>query len=314
MVYILSSPTGPRAILLSGSQTFYTPIQPLRYRRSGSPAPPIAPAIGATNNMNVSDIRNRAAQRAARRVHRHRHENAPEDPVAAHPANPGAGALAAQIWPHIWLILRLMGFIWFFTAGNNSWSRWLVISGLAVTVFIINTGIFDGVAQQIWGPIRRHLEGLLPLAGPDAAVVPAANAAAIQPGQAPPLANGASAHNEPDPAQAAARLVEQHRRANGGWLMAQVRRAEHALLLFLASLVPGVGERHIAAREAEAAVAEAERQRRIEAAASTGAGNSESATGSNAGETANPRAEGARDDQNQNGQDAVAPVQPLIEV
>ena len=48
--------------------------------------------------------------------------------------------------------------------------------------------------------------------------------------------------------------------------MAQVRRAEHAALLFMASLVPGVGERHIAAREAVAAAAETERQRQIEAA------------------------------------------------
>jgi len=53
--------------------------------------------------------------------------------------------------------------------------------------------------------------------------------------------------------------------------MTQIRRAEHAMLLFLASLVPGVGERHIAAREAEANAAEAERQRRIDAAAATAA-------------------------------------------
>ena len=169
--------------------------------------------------------------------------------------NPGAGALAAQIWPTLWLIVRLAGFVWFFTSGNTSWSRWLMIVGLAIIVFIVNMGLFNGVAEEVWGPIRRHLENLIPLAGPPRgdARAPAAAEAGVNQTRAP--------QGEPDPAQAAARLLEQRRQANGGWLMTQIRRAEHAMLLFLASLVPGVGERHIAAREAETAAAEAERQR-----------------------------------------------------
>lgn len=141
-----------------------------------------------------------------------------------------------------------------------------MISGLAFVVFLINTGIFNGIAHDIWAPIRAHLEALIPLAGPDAALIPAQNAAPVpQVGPAPPAANEApqgGRRGELDPHQVAARIIEQRRQQNG-WLMTHIRRVEHSLLLFLASLIPGVGERHIAAREAEAN----ERQRQIDAAA-----------------------------------------------
>ncbi|KAH8815845.1 hypothetical protein F5884DRAFT_773875 [Xylogone sp. PMI_703] len=269
VVYILSSPSGPRALLVSNTDTFYMSQQP-----TGAMSNPTVHASqdspqsnGVVAGENGGDINRAHLLQQPHRRHRHRQENAQDAPnivpIGGHPGNPGAGALAIQLLPHLWLIIRLIGFVWFFTSGHNSWARLLTITGLAVVVFIVNTGILNGVAEQLWGPVRRHLEGLLPLAGPAAAAIPAANAA-IAPQQReqqqPQGRRGARA--EPDPAQVAARLLEQHRLANGGWLMAQIRRAEHAMLLFLASLVPGVGERHIAAREAEAAAAEAERNRR----------------------------------------------------
>jgi hypothetical protein len=51
------------------------------------------------------------------------------------------------------------------------------------------------------------------------------------------------------PEEVAARLLEQRRGQDRGWLGAQARRIEHGALLFLASIVPGVSERIIAARE-----------------------------------------------------------------
>ena len=274
VVYLLSSPNGPRAVLMSNSNTFYTPRQSSRRRIHDSPAPaanrlqnprgPVFPYIG-----------NRIEDR--RRIRVDQNGNAQNQnrlaPVAPHAhANPGAGALAAQIGPMIWLIIRLAGFVWFFTAGNSSWTRFLIVAVLAFGVLIVNTGIFNGIAEQLWGPIRRHIEALIPLAGPEAALVPAANAAIPQHRADAPAAGNEQRpprrrRGELDPAEVAAHLIEQHRRANDGWLMAQIRRAEHAALLFLASLVPGVGERHIAAREAEAAATEAERQRLLEAEA-----------------------------------------------
>ena len=148
---------------------------------------------------------------------------------------------------------------------------------IAIVVFVMNTGLLNGFANQAWDPFREHLEGLIPLADPNR---PPRDA---QQEQAPRHA----AHNgndiaaapaqgivEPNPAQTAARLVAERRNANANWLLDQVRRLERAGLLFLASIAPGVAERHIAQLEAQE---RAERQRReaeeaAAAAAATAAG------------------------------------------
>lgn len=280
IAYILSSPLGPRALLLNNSDTFYSTRQLSRRRRHDSPAP-VQRAVPAANGrpafrfLGHGDFRERNLDRRRARLEpdpiAQPDEGNPLERLDPHVhANPGPGALAARIGPMVWLIIRLAGFVWFFTAGNNSWTRFFMVFALALGVFIVNTGMFNGVAEQLWGPIRRHVEALIPLAGPQAALLPPANAAVPQHAAAGPPAGDEQVprrrRGELDPNEVAARLIEQHRQANAGWLMAQIRRAEHAALLFLASLVPGVGERHIAAREAEASAAEAERQRRIEAA------------------------------------------------
>jgi len=328
MVYILSSPSGPRALLVSDTETFFTPRQ--HSRRHRSPAAALG-QIGAA--AGLPEYRNRPAQRA-RRNHRQDGAGAPLEPVNAPHLNPGGGALAARIGPLLWLVVRLVGFVWFFTAGNPSWTRWLMVSGLAFVVFIINTGVFNGVAEQVWGPVRRHLEALIPLAPrdpvarpllpppqpPDAEFqIPDENtpnaeerrradlerAAAADPQQLAPAApNDAPRQRrrpgELDEAEVAARLIEQHRQANAGWLITQVRRAEHSMLLFLASLVPGVGERHVRARELENAAVEEERQRQIQAAEAARA--AETSQDNADGETA----EGSTDLNGENGE----PVQP----
>ena len=294
MVYILSSPSGPRALLVSDTETFFTPRQ--HSRRHHSPAAVLG-QIGAP--AGLPEYRNRPAQRV-RRNHRQDGAGAPLEPINAPHANPGGGALAARAGPLLWLVVRLVGFVWFFTAGNPSWTRWFMVSGLAMVVFIINTGVFNGLAEQAWGPIRRHLEGLIPLAPRDPVARPLVpplppdvqvglhheqpptaeelnqraeleRAAAADPQQLVPAAPNHVPRprrrpGELDEAEVAARLIEQHRQANAGWLITQVRRAEHSLLLFLASLVPGVGERHVRARELENAAIEEERQRQIQAA------------------------------------------------
>jgi hypothetical protein len=105
-------------------------------------------------------------------------------------------------------------------------------------------------------------------------------------------------------------LIEQHRQANAGWLITQIRRAEHSLLLFLASLVPGVGERHVRARELENAAIEEERQRQIQAAEAARA--AEISEGNVDGETARGGTESA----GENGEQVPPANQdvPLVEV
>jgi len=285
-VYILSSPTGPRALLVNGNAgTYFTPTTrtslppiPLTTRPMVSPVPSLpVPQQPVQTDQAHQDILEQWRQAVpqtpqAQQEHENHHgqqalQNQP--PLAGaplRPNNPGAGALAALI-PHIWLLVRLGLFIWWFASPNSSWQRWATVLSVAIAVFIINTGILDGFANQAWGPIRQHLDGLIPLADP-------ARARRENNPQDPAAPNNehiqaAEGARDPNPREAAARLLARRRHANASWLMDQVRRMERAGLLFLASIAPGVAERHIDHLEAEE---RAERQRReTEAAAAAAA-------------------------------------------
>ncbi|EFX01036.1 hypothetical protein CMQ_5978 [Grosmannia clavigera kw1407] len=229
--YILSSPAGPRALLVHGDAELYLA------RNASAPA---------ASNQGTGTLSSGETWGAHMRIN-----------------NPGAGMLAAMV-PHIWLVARLLLFVWWFTSPDASWTRWSMVILLATAMFVANTGMLDGAANHVWEPIRRHLDGLVPAVNVGRA--PGANvnepaggqqAAAVVPGN-----NGGGAGGEPNPAQMAARLVGQQRQANGDWLMEQIRRAERVGIMFLASLAPGVAERHVALVEQRQA--EAERQRQAE--------------------------------------------------
>ncbi|KAK0651744.1 hypothetical protein B0T16DRAFT_454172 [Cercophora newfieldiana] len=276
-VYILSSPTGPRGLLIhSGSEMYVTPAaprQPNPYLYNILPQhmrqPPVPPQAWSSQvqapqqqpyqqqAQEQGPLQAQAQNQAAPHlvgVRGGQQEVAQQIPVVrplqGHPNNPGAGAFVAAAWPHVWLLIRLVVFVWWFTSNDPSWSRWFTMVAIAIGVFILNTGMLNGLANQAWDPFRQHLEGLIPLAAPNQQAQPPQAQRQAQPGAAPA---------EPNPAQTAARLVAERRRANGHWLLDQVRRVERASLLFLASIAPGVAERHIAHLEAQE---RAERQRR----------------------------------------------------
>ena len=188
---------------------------------------------------------------------------------------------------HLWLFIRLLGFVYFFTGGSG-WRRSIVVILSALVIFAAQAGFLDGVRDAVWGPVRRHLEAVLPLADARPAVNRRAGAHGI--GQAVPNNNDNNNNNnnadavnnphngpaaapprvdqDPDPAAIAARLIRQQQQQQQqqqqaealqgrGWLTERLRSFERSVLIFLASLVPGVGERHIAARDAAEAAAEA---------------------------------------------------------
>lgn len=269
LVYILSSPSGPRAILMSNAHYYFTPS-----RNSGWNRFNIANSgpIGASSSIFLD--RARSTRRQARQVRetRNQNEQAAEPRAAPPPANLRAGGIGIQLGQILWLVIRLAGFVWFFTAGNPSWSRWLVASGFAFFVFIILTGVLNGAVEQIWSPIRRHLESLVPLGPLHPPNVP------LQPNRIPELARGGdrtqgrpqldSGNPYTDDSRSElnveinGRSVDQRAQTNNGLLMTRLRRLEQSLILFVASLVPGVSERHIAHREAQAN-RELERQQQL---------------------------------------------------
>ncbi|KAK8032418.1 ubiquitin family protein [Apiospora arundinis] len=307
-VYILSSPEGPRALLVNGSHGTYVtpqqpqipfinrafvqqlPLQPVQFPIMGpqqfAPAPQRAPmgGIWAPTPAENAAFQIRNQQQHQQHQQNHHPQQQGQAPVQApaphglpnppqiqlppghnvgHPhANVQIRAIAlGQIWPHIWMILRLILFIWWFTSPTSSWSRWFTVITIAVTLFLFNAGLLNPLAEQAWVPMRRHLENLMPLAdnhGRNPAVRRRRNG-----GQAE---NNNAGEQVPDPANTAERLVQERRQADANWLMNQVRRLERASILFLASIAPGVAERHIANVEAEAR-AERQRQEAAEAAA-----------------------------------------------
>lgn len=310
-VYILSSPQGPRALLVNNqSDLYYTPaprypipqaipnftsawLQPPatqprpafvadNAQQAAQPQPAVARAeqqAPQAGNVRVNIFQGAAAQDPAQQQQAQARPFAPGG-AQFHPANPEgglAGALLAALWPHIWLLVRLGVFVWWFTSSDTSWTRWFTIMAIATAVFLINTGVLNGPANNLFNPIRRHLDGIIPLApGEDVRQERERNAG-------PPMREDNGARFEaardprlgeqqdgPDPAQAAARLMAQRHEQNANWLVDQFRRLERAGLLFLASIAPGVAERHIQAliaqeraeRERREAEERAERQRR----------------------------------------------------
>ncbi|KAL6879739.1 hypothetical protein HDV57DRAFT_497984 [Trichoderma longibrachiatum] len=294
-VYILSSPEGPRALLFNGAvaEAYYTPrvyMPPahhhqLRNRASfpnlvhGMPVH-IRDNLLSTRTMRQSahshygpaeqqqsQQQQQQQQQAPRQRQQPQQQQQGQQPriVPLHAGNPaaiGLPQLVMQLAPHLWLLVRLALFVWFFTSPNSSWSRWLMIVALALFVFILSTGMLAGVAEQAWRPLGRHLEHVFPAM--DHGHLGGQGAAAGRDG-----APGADQNGAPDPAQMAARLVAE-RQGQGSWITGQLRRLERAGLLFLASIAPGVAERHIANLEAEARAQET-RRREAEAAAAAAA-------------------------------------------
>jgi hypothetical protein len=286
-VYILSSPEGPRALLVSSDFGNYTTprSQPLvrqqyhlqhvlPYPLHGAPLFPTLPPPQVQHQFGTNPLGTPVDNAANQIQQQQQPQGLPPLPqaqpqqvhvVAPQAHNVEVRAIAiANIWPHIWMVIRLMLFIWWFTSPTASWQRWFTVSAIAFTLFLVNTGLLNPLAEQVWTPIRRHIENLLPMADHHVRERPmeAANAHGNTADQ--------GQRQQPNPADVAARLVQDRRRANANWLMTQVRRLERAGILFLASIAPGVAERHIAHLEAEA---RAERQRReaAEAAAAEAA-------------------------------------------
>ncbi|CAK7274967.1 hypothetical protein SEPCBS119000_006444 [Sporothrix epigloea] len=175
------------------------------------------------------------------------------------PNNVGAGALAAM-WPYLWLLVRLTIFVWWFTSPSASWTRWTTVILVAIFLFVFNTGILDEAFNQALAPIRAHLDGFVHpdrngQAAPQTANTTAPAAAEHAPEDLAASTQAAvdpanrAVESEPDPYAAAARLVAERRRNNGRRLMNFARWLERVGIMFIASLAPGIAERHVALAE-----------------------------------------------------------------
>ncbi|KAL4809255.1 hypothetical protein BDV18DRAFT_77656 [Aspergillus unguis] len=152
----------------------------------------------------------------------------------------------------LWLFMRLYFFCHMFSAPGSQ-TRFLYVTLALIAALLAETSVPRRVYEMVLAPVQRHLEGLVHFT-PDE--------------QLQPRQNGAdSTANQGIEAQ----RVRDGNRAAG--IYHNLRRVERSAALFLASLVPGVGERQIevrnaaeAARNAELERQEEERRRQEEAA------------------------------------------------
>ena len=264
-VYVLSSPSGPHALLVSPSGLYTAPWQ----LPSLSAIIPQSVVHPTTTGSAQTHPANNDTTTTGQQPHVDEFQVTQGPQQVPQPADAAQVAQVEEqqqvnqardlvrillpLGGHIWLFIRLFGFVYFFTAGAG-WRRTMLLGLTACLVFIAQTGIFRPLIQGIWDPIRRHAEGLVPLAAterPRAGLGGAGNngtGTGIQPG-----------NRAPTPQEVAERLLQERERHDLSFVRQSLRRVERAVALFVASLVPGVGERHIAAREA-AEAAEAARQ------------------------------------------------------
>lgn len=241
MVYLLSSPSGPHALLVSPSGLYGTIPRIIPF--------PIGSAPLNTNfqqqHWNHAQAINRLGDFRGQQPAMH------NPPQPARPAQPmlqdrvQAPDLARILLPfggHLWLFVRLFGFVYFFTPGGG-WRRAAVFAASALVVLLFQSGFFRPVYQAVLEPFRRHVEGLVPLADNGRRDVGGVQGA---------VANDearVAAGRIPDVRQAAERLLREREQRDFGAVRQYLRNFERAVAIFFASLVPGIGERHIAARD-----------------------------------------------------------------
>jgi hypothetical protein len=235
-VYLLSSPDGAHSLLVPPGSSFTTGISSsiangTRVQRAGQ---------AADNRTRLAMARHRLAVEQARNaVQAQRRQNVRNN----------LGAIVRSIW----LLVRLFFFIWFFGLGGT-WTRTILMLAVCSIIFLAHAGVFAPL-REWWNPIREHLEGLVPLAVDNGRNEGRPDAGAQGD------ATGVQRAGEPNPQETANRLLREQQARDGNWIRGNLRRVERAVALFMATLVPGVGERHIRARNAaEAARITEERQ------------------------------------------------------
>jgi hypothetical protein len=249
-VYLLSSPSGPQALLVSPSGTYATPGFTFSFTNhtgqmagvdtSGAQQPndgnlnaPFVPPGGLMFNEQAAG---NLAQDPIQQILRGREQAQGQGQRQVQARD--IIRILLPLGGNLWLLIRLLGLVYLFTGG---WRRTLILGCGAIIAFLFQAGMLQPVQQALWAPFRRHIDGLLDFGGNNGDVAQA-------PGS--DVRDATATLNQHTPEQMADRLVRERQNQNGGFVRVNVRRLERAVALFIASLVPGVSERHIAARDA----------------------------------------------------------------
>jgi hypothetical protein len=254
--YLLSGPNGPHALVFTPGHGLFTNAPPttqpstrvprprtgLRFQQtaSGRIRPQNAPNIPAPPAPDGA-VANAQPQQALEALVRARNA------AAARQANANVdenNAILQTILGRVWTFIKLYFVIFMFTEPG-SWFRWACLFVAVIVSSMPSTTVFRGFAARL----QAQIDGLVP--APPGPVAPPPRQQIVD-GQR--QGDGAAdtrpgGQAEPDPAATAARLAQEHRERRPNVLRDMFGRAERALGLFVASLIPGVGERHVRVRE-----------------------------------------------------------------
>ncbi|RVX72073.1 hypothetical protein B0A52_04671 [Exophiala mesophila] len=256
IAWLLSSPSGPEALVFAPGHGYFTSSTTMTNlshegNRTNNTSH-VAPEVQSVNNQPDPTGRQAVAANPERAV-------VPQDPRPGPLRRPqGQEANADDMFgfliQRIWLFLRLYLFMFVFSEPG-SWKRWAMI--LVATIVCLQPR--NGPLTRALAAARQHMDNLIgPPRPQDQARGPARRArprrgptatdhdAGETPAQRPANVRGAL---QITPQEAAARLLREHAEQTPSVWRNALYRVEQSAALFLASLIPGVGERHVRARE-----------------------------------------------------------------
>lgn len=225
-IYLASSPTGYQALLVPPGTIAVGPSSLL------APASSHQVEGASAGGPNIAPVIGAQANPAGQAVVENVLRQAVMNQQRRREANePGAGRYLRRIW----LFIR-MYFFCYMISEPGTWTRIAFVALAVLIALLSDTDVPQQLHEMVVRPVQRHLEGLAHMGGP--------------------AAQAATAQDTRNPANDGPRNIF------SAEIWDYLRRAERSIVLFLASLVPGIGERQVEARNA--AEAEAERARQEE--------------------------------------------------
>lgn len=283
MAWLLSSPTGPQGIVFAPGHGFFNTAPVITTANAQvHPTPTQLQSLMPTATALPQQAQVIARPASGAGIPRATQPGAgpqPADVPAA--AQPRARGRRGQVRPNMdqneivqfvlnrgWLFLRLYMFVFLFSE-SGTWRRILMIAAIIIYCALPQQNrLTEGLLV-----VRRHFDNLIGppnIAQPAAQPTPRPAENANQQGAAQDADAQAGSSTSsrrraavvPTPEETARRLLEQQNRRNPNPIVDALYRIEQGVVLFLASLVPGVGERHVQARVEARRILQEEEQRR----------------------------------------------------
>lgn len=286
MAWLLSSPQGPQGIIFAPGHGFFTTATGQTQTEAAPLQPTPTVPLPAEQSINPTAVPRPQAQLIVRPQNGVAEVIRPDQPAPPQPGavpQPAQPALAARAllqrrprfedndlvqWfiARAWLFMRMYIFIFVFSE-SGSWRRLILLtSSIIYCLLPDNNPLADAITAA-----RRHFDNLIgppnlpqrPPQAQNAAPSPTNTQGDASQAQAATPASGSRRQQRPmpTPEEAARRLLQQQNRRSPNPVLDFLYRIEQGVALFLASLVPGLGERHVQVREEARRILEEEERR-----------------------------------------------------